>query len=321
MGYEHFNPTCKYNKIMKTIKILSSLRRESGFIRYFRSYLDHYDKKDRRVIKQALDKYIEFSKLNRPDLLYANPGKDDINLFANHLIKTSRGSGAASTFARFKKVASAAVKDGVIRHNPCTEVRCPSGTNALVKDILSENEIRALVSTTVPKEHADIKRAFIFSLYTGLRFCDIKGLTYRNIDFANKMLVLEQSKTKGRSSRSIVHIPLRDDIISMISQPRNNSDFTFKLPSHPSCMKFLKKWTYDAGIYKHITWHCARHSFATNILTNGADIRVVADLLGHSGLKYVEIYTRAIDSKKAAAVNSLPSLRNMTYSGLDPKID
>ena len=53
----------------------------------------------------------------------------------------------------------------------------------------------------------------------------------------------------------------------------------------------------------------ARHTFATNILKNGADVRVVSDLLGHSSLKYVEIYTRAIDKKKIQAVNSLPALQ------------
>ena len=83
----------------------------------------------------------------------------------------------------------------------------------------------------------------------------------------------------------------------------------FILPSHPTCLKALRTWTKEAGISKHITWHCARHTFATNILKNGADVRVVSDLLGHSSLKYVEIYTRAIDKKKIQAVNSLPALQ------------
>ncbi len=54
-------------------------------------------------------------------------------------------------------------------------------------------------------------------------------------------------------------------------------------------------------------FHCARHSFATNILESGANVKVVADLLGHSGLKYVERYTHAMDEAKKAAVNSLPT--------------
>lgn len=58
-----------------------------------------------------------------------------------------------------------------------------------------------------------------------------------------------------------------------------------------------------------ITFHCARHSFAVNILNNGANIKTVASLLGHSGLKHTEKYTRAMDKLKEEAINSLPELK------------
>ena len=74
------------------------------------------------------------------------------------------------------------------------------------------------------------------------------------------------------------------------------------------CLKAIRRWVKRAGINKHISWHCARHSFAVNILNNGANIKTVASLLGHSGLKHTEKYTRAIDSLKQEAINSLPEL-------------
>ena len=52
------------------------------------------------------------------------------------------------------------------------------------------------------------------------------------------------------------------------------------------------------GIDKHISWHCARHSFAVNILNNGANIKTFTNLLGHSGLKHTEKYTHAVDELK-----------------------
>ena len=85
-------------------------------------------------------------------------------------------------------------------------------------------------------------------------------------------------------------------------------DLIFNLPSHTMCLKALKHWTTRAGIEKHITWHCGRHSFATQILNNGANVKVVATLLGHSGLRYIEKYTRALDEAKVHAVDSLPSI-------------
>lgn len=58
-------------------------------------------------------------------------------------------------------------------------------------------------------------------------------------------------------------------------------------------------------------FHFSRHSFATNILSNGANIKTVASLLGHSDLSMVQKYTRAVDSLKEAAINSLPQLNNL----------
>ena len=74
------------------------------------------------------------------------------------------------------------------------------------------------------------------------------------------------------------------------------------------CLKALKHWTGKAEIDKHITYHSLRHTFAVNILNNGANIKTVASLLGHSGLKHTEKYTRAVDSLKEQAINSLPVL-------------
>ena len=59
----------------------------------------------------------------------------------------------------------------------------------------------------------------------------------------------------------------------------------------------------------YILFHCFRHSFAVNILNNGANIKTVASLLGHSGLKHTEKYTRAVDKLKEEAINSLPELK------------
>ena len=137
----------------------------------------------------------------------------------------------------------------------------------------------------------------------------MKDLTFANVDFSNKLLKFEQNKTKGHSASSGVVIDLRDDVLTLIgkpSSPDKRDEPIFPLPSYEMCLKALKRWVKRAGINKHISWHCARHSFATNLLSNGANIKTVASLLGHSGLKYTEKYTRAVDSLKQEAINSLP---------------
>ena len=148
-------------------------------------------------------------------------------------------------------------------------------------------------------------------LYCGWRFCDVKDLTFANVDYSNKLLKFEQNKTKGHSVNSGVVIPLNDGLLRLIGEPTKNQtkdSLIFPLPSYEMCLKALKRWVKRAGIEKHISWHCARHSFAVNILNNGANIKTVASLLGHSGLKHTEKYTRAIDRLKEDAINSLPTL-------------
>ena len=287
---------------------LAQQNQESDFVRFFRNYLDCYFLKDRRVMKQAFDKYLFFLSGLPPETRKKAPNHDTVQLFAEYLEAGSKGCGAYSTYSRFKKAVRKAVDSGILKKDPCKGIRISPGANGLTKDILSDDEIRRLLETHPAKENPDIRNAFIVSLYTGLRYCDVRNLKYSDIDFSNKLLTVNQSKTRRRCANSLVHIPLRDDIIQLIAAPGKDTKL-FSLPSHPTCLKALRIWTKEAGISKHITWHCARHTFATNILKNGADVRVVADLLGHSSLKYVEIYTRAIDRKKIQAVNSLPPLK------------
>lgn len=65
----------------------------------------------------------------------------------------------------------------------------------------------------------------------------------------------------------------------------------------------LRKWAKAAGVNKHISYHCARHTFATMMLTLGADLYTTSKLLGHSNVKTTQIYAKIVDSKKVEAVN------------------
>jgi integrase len=148
-----------------------------------------------------------------------------------------------------------------------------------------------------------------------MRFCDVKDLTFGNFDFANRLITYEQNKTKGHSSKSGVTLPLTDELLGLIGeQPesREKGDLVFMLPSHTMCLKALRRWTKRAGIDKHITWHCARHSFGTNMAATaaqkGISIRVVQDLMGHSNLRYTERYTRVMDEQKKAAMAELSKM-------------
>ena len=291
--------------------------RDINFLDYFQSYIDSYTKKDINMIGIALRRfkdflketpeYNKFMKRIKPEQIT----RDMVEAYTEYLQTRSKGEGARSLYARFKKVIKYAVEHDVMAKNPCTGIVIKVDDQQLKKDVLSTDEIQTLIATHYKQENPNIRRAFIFCLYCGLRFCDVKDLTFKNVDYSNKLLRFEQNKTKGHSANSGVVIPLNDGLLKLIGEPTdsgNRDEVIFPLPTYEACLKAVGRWVKRAGIEKHISWHCARHSFAVNILNNGANIKTVASLLGHSGLKHTEKYTRAIDSLKQEAINSLPEL-------------
>ena len=136
-------------------------------------------------------------------------------------------------------------------------------------------------------------------LYCGLCFCDVKDLTYKNIDYTNHLLKFEQNKTKGHSANSGVVIPLNDGLLSLIGEdPENLDSSIFNLPTYESCCKSVKRWVKRAGINKHISWHTARHTFATLItLEQGVPIETVSKMLGHTNVSMTERYAKVTPQK------------------------
>lgn len=291
-------------------------QRDVNFLDWIWAYYEGYTKGDKRHIKRAYTVFVDFLNATPEYAKYAKrvkPAqltKDMMIAFTEYLQSRFRGEGPHTLYARFKKVIKAAVEADVMRKNPTVGVVIKIDNGSLKKDVLSVGEMQRLVATHYQGENPDIRRAFIFCLYCGLRWCDVKGLTFANVDYSNRLLRFEQAKTKGHSSASGVVIPLNDGLLHLIGEPTEGKRdaLIFPLPSHTMCLRALRHWTARAGIDKHITWHCGRHSFAVNILNNGANIKTVASLLGHSGLKHTEKYTRAVDALKEAAINSLPPL-------------
>lgn len=293
-------------------------KEEINFLDYFQAYIDRYTKKDIRMMELALSRFKDFLKETpeyskfqyciKPNQLT----KDMMLVFTEYLQSRGKGEGPRGVFQRFKKVIKYAVEHDNMRKDPTTGISIKVDDEVLRKDILSLDEIQTLLATHYQGENQEIRRAFTLSLYCGLRYCDVKDLKYTNVDTANHLLSFEQNKTKGHSAKSGVTIPLNDGLLKLIGEPRKGEDkdsLIFHLPSHTMCLKALRHWTARAGIEKHITWHCGRHSFAVNILNNGANIKTVASLLGHSGLKHTEKYTRAVDELKQKAIDSLPELK------------
>ncbi len=108
-------------------------------------------------------------------------------------------------------------------------------------------------------------------------------------------------------TRKLLYLPLSEQARRFIPSrgTKKSGDLVFDLPTFRGSNEALKHWVSKAGIDKDITFHSSRHTFATLLLTQGADLYTVSKLLGHSDIKVTQVYATIIDKKKQDAVNLL----------------
>ena len=277
-------------------------RGKVDFIEYYQQFIDKYTQKDKRVIVSSLYKFKEFMSNEGYKSLQINQISEHLVYeFKRYLEDNLNGESPANYFSKFKKVIKQAFREKILTVNPTQDIVIKRH-ESLKKEILSIDDIQLLAST--PLKNGNVKKAFLFSCLTGLRFCDIEALQWKHIDLKNQRLSIIQSKTGHKVTVNLHQSAI--DILGDVSQP---TDSVFKLPSHTACTKDIKHWVLRAGITKHITWHCARHSFASNLIFHGADITTASNLLGHTSLKYTQRYTRVVEDMKRTAIDNLPTIQ------------
>ncbi|WP_407402525.1 tyrosine-type recombinase/integrase [Sodaliphilus sp.] len=275
------------------------------FISEFSKYIDNYKKGDKRVMVAVYNNLCNFLQDYAPQFVNKFPiqalTKDFIISFVEYLQDNHTGEGAHTYYARFKKFINYCIDHDMIIKNPCKGVTIKSDQLQMKKDILTADEIEQLAVTACGSDV--VKRAFLFSCFSGLRFCDVSTITFASVDYSRKTITFRQAKTGGECVLSY-GAKFDEKILPLIGTGKKHERI-FNLPSSTACNKDVQRWVNRAGIDKHITWHCARHSYGTNLLTKGANIKVVADLLGHSNLQMVERYVRATDKAKQNALESI----------------
>ena len=202
-----------------------------------------------------------------------------------------------------------AVRDGIIKKNPMTEISPEDKPRRIDSDreFLNQDELRKLAAT--PCKIEDLKRAFIFGCFCGLRISDIRALTWKKIVKVNgkDFLYLRMEKTLKN-----LMLPLSNAAKEWLPERKGaaNDDRIFAgIPQNSGTIKYyLDKWIQAAGVTKHVTFHVSRHTFATLELTLGADLYTVSKLLGHTRVGTTQIYAKVIDKKKEEAVNLMDSI-------------
>lgn len=262
-------------------------------------FIDNYSKKDKRNMQGVLNRFSKFlTERNMVGLTFGNITALLIEDFIDYLETKSTGEGASSYFTRFKKMIKYAYRRRLMKDNVLDLVERKVKGKAKKKDILTIDELKILSAT--PNESGEVRKAFLFSCVTGLRWIDIKALKWKNIDLKNRQITIEQSKTG-----EVVTNHLNDTAIKLLGKAGKPLTMVFDLPTANGANKTLKAWIKRAKINKLITWHNARHSFGTNLIFNDVDILTASQLLGHTSMKHTQRYVRAANEMKQKATDKL----------------
>ena len=275
-----------------------------SLIGYLEKYSSNY--KSPSVVNCCI-KYIKEFHSGSIQLIQVTPKWVDD--FQNFLLKKDNLSqGSAAFYARILRSAlKRAVSNEMILRNPADVVQKISAPEPEMV-FLNFDELKALAETVVDDPYgAEIRRAFLFGCYTGLRVSDLETITWGKIGNNPMRIIKSQEKTKN-----IAYVPLNKSAQTLIvdGKPHEAHEKVFNFSGHNRRTSYihLKEWAEKAGIKKTIGWHTARRTFATMALEHGADIYTVAKLLGHNSISNVTKYAKVTDKLRMDAVNALPEI-------------
>lgn len=289
-----------------------------GYVEIFDQWLVEYSKMvGITTSKRTLDKYI-LVRNRLQDYIASQLGVKDISLeevtpkflsnFDNYLrVEYNMANNHAMKIRqKLRTIYKVAIDNGWVSKNPFSTVKIHF--DPVERDVLTKSELAALIQTDMVFDRLEKMRdVFVFACFTGLAHCDVAGLTKENIitDEAGQVWL----KTHRQKTSEVVDIPLLEIPQLIIKKYQGMKELKGKLlPTLTnSCSNlYLKEVAVRCGINKTLTFHMARHTFATTVtLSNGVPIESVAKMLGHRNIRTTQIYAKVIKDKLAEDMNNL----------------
>ena len=212
-----------------------------------------------------------------------------------------------SYYGTLRTAINRAYKEGIIAVNPTKEFDFASKVRQEPsrREYLTIDELKTLINTEC--RHEIVKRAFLFSCLCGLRVSDIRKLKWSDLQRSGGRVRIEITMQKTKEP---LYLPISDEALKWLPErsEAGDSDFIFPLTHEGTVNDTLQHWAKVAGITKHISFHIARHTHATMMLTLGADLYAVSKLLGHKNIATTQIYAKIVDKKKEEAIGLIPNL-------------
>jgi len=207
---------------------------------------------------------------------------------------------AVKYIKNFKKIIRICIANGWLDKDPFANYK--SKVREVERDFLSQEEVQAIYTKKFATDRLNlVSDIFVFSCFTGLAYIDVKNLTQSNISLGidgKRWIFTHRQKTESPSRIPLLQIP-EEIIQKYASHPQClNQDRLLPVLSNQKMNSYLKEIAGVCGINKELTFHIARHTFATTItLTNGVPIESVSKMLGHKSLRTTQHYAKILDKK------------------------
>lgn len=272
-----------------------------------------------RCVYNHLESYVN-DRFNRKDLLFKELDKEFLTGFHQYIAQEC-GHKKNTTWIymiALKHVLMLARSKGYMSKDLFSNYKLHS--EFVTRNYLSMAEIRKLIRLELNDATLQLVRdAFLFSCFTGLSYIDLSMLTPQQIQQDGKQLWIS---TTRRKTGTTVHVRIFavPYAILLKYKPRQRNMQIFNLPSNGWCNICLERIMSLAGIPRHITFHSARHTFATTItLSQGMAIETISKLLGHKNIRTTQIYATITHSKLDGDMERLSKRLDTLYpdSGLE----
>ena len=286
-------------------------RSKCDFIKYFEDLRDKRHQNSSKSIRVNWDREVKLMKMfteGKP-MIFSTIDMNLLEDYKNFLINAPQGGSKKGTITRntastyfsiFKAGLHQAFIDGYLTVDIAAKAKNIAYSDKQ-REYLTIDELNTLAAT--PCDRPIMKRASLFSALTGMRHSDIQKLKWKEIikDGEHYRILFTQQKTKG-----VLYMPISDQAYQLCGERGEPDRLVFEGLQDPSWInKPLERWIKAAGITKHITFHCFRHTYATLQLTNGTDIYTVSKMLGHTKVTTTQIYAKIVDEKKEQAADTI----------------
>lgn len=289
----------------------SKAKKEACFLRYLDSV--QKDKDKNTSPSNAMSWHcaiIQFKKFyDKPSLPVDQLNTKLVEDFADYL-KTAKqkndkplSSNTQETY--FKKIATcmnALHKEGLLDNNITEKASTGLKRTEGKRVYLVLDEVKALAKTEC--KYDELKRMFLFSCLTGLRWSDIRKLSWADIhiESGQHRIIFNQQKTGG-----LQYLDIPDQAVKLLGEKKDNKTiFTLNYSDYMNSQ--LLRWCLKAGITKDVSFHSGRHTFAVVQLMQGTPIFTVSKLMGHKTISTTMVYAHIVDQERKNAMNAIPDI-------------